>query len=380
MTDPLAFARARGEGPALTVGAPVIPDRRVLAAYLDRALDTGRLSNFGPLACRLEERLAERLDVPYVLSCASGTTALMIALRVFGVSGPAVVPSFTFAATAGALDWAGASARFCDVEPECLTLCPIASEAALADGARALVPVHTYGGACDVAALRNLAARYRKPLIYDAAHAFGARFRGKAVAAYGDAAALSLHATKPFHTVEGGALLVHDQGAFKEARRLANFGLDTGRGGTARRPLGLNGKMSEIHAAFGLALLDEYDAIRERRRAVMARYRARLPVDWLLPAAARGTGSDAYVAIAVPDGVARDDVVKSARREGVGLRAYFAPPLHEIDPDADQAAFPVSRGAAGRVICLPIHPDFTTAQIDRVADVVLRACDAPRTT
>ncbi len=365
-----ALAEANGEGdvPPI-VGLPVAPPRDLLYRYLDQAFDAHRLSNFGPLATRLEERLAEHLGVPHLLLTANGTLGLQIALKLFAVEGEVLMPAFSFAATAAAADWVGLTPRYLEIEWGSLTLDPAAVDGALAERpAGAVMPVHTYGGAADVEAFARIGAAHGLPILYDAAHAFGAVLDGRSLIAFGDAAVLSLHATKPFHTVEGGAIVLHDADRAARARRMIAFGLD--RTGAAVDP-GTNAKLSELHAAVGLALLDGYDAIAERRHAVVERYRQHLAgAVPILPEAPRGTGNASYMAILMPDEARLLKLMKAAEAAGVGLKRYFHPPLHL--PGAAER-LPVTEDVSARALCLPLHPDLAEAQVARVCAFVLAA-------
>ena len=258
--------------PLIHVSKPYLPDRARLARYIDRIYDTYWLTNRGPLVRELEERLAGYLGVERLILTSNGTLALQIAYRALGVTGSALTTPFSFVATAASLRWEGIEPVFVDIDPDTLNMDPSGIPAAVTAEATAIVPVHVYGNPSDPA-IDRYASENDLRVVHDAAHAFGVSQAGRSVLARGDASILSLHATKFFHTAEGGAIVFTDDAAHTEALSIMNFGIT---GEDTVGSLGFNAKMSEMSAAMGLAVLDEIDVIMELRRVADERYLHRL--------------------------------------------------------------------------------------------------------
>lgn len=354
---------------------PYYPDPGRLNHYLAQTYASGWLTNHGPLVASLEERLAEWLGVPRLLLVANGTLALQLACRVLELEGEAITTPLSFVATPNALAWERLSTRFADVDPERLTLDPQAVAARIGDRTRAIVPVHLFGRACDGDGLQAVADRHGLRVIHDAAHAFDVRQDGQSVLHWGDASVLSFHATKVFHTVEGGALVLRDPALHERARRLRSHG----RAEVGDRPgLGLNAKLSEVHAAMGHAMLDELPSIWSRLEALQSRYRAALtdlPGLRLDAKPDRAQGhSPAYLPVRFETPQACDAAHTLLAARGLALRRYFVPPLHQLEhlnPAGD--ACPHAEHAAATTLCLPVRADLPHAVVDEVVSTLRHA-------
>ena len=264
-----------------------------------------------------------------LLLVANGTLALQIAFRALDVKRAAVTSPFTFVATTSALHWEGITPRFADIDRATLDIDPGSAERAITPEVSAIVPVHVYGAPCAVEAIDAVAERHDLKVIYDAAHAFAVAYAGASVLNHGDAATLSLHATKLFHTGEGGAIVFKHRDDYERAARMINFGIDVSDGAIVDP--GINAKLSELHAAMGLAMLDDLDAILERRRAICDLYFDRLngavqTQAW--PEAA--TRNWAYVPIMLKDETQCLRLKAQLESEGVEARRYFHPPLARV--------------------------------------------------
>ncbi|RJL03309.1 DegT/DnrJ/EryC1/StrS family aminotransferase [Paracoccus siganidrum] len=370
------------EADVVTIGAPMLPDPARLAALMGEAIGTGWLANGGVLHSRLERALARDNCRPgqSLALVSSGTTALMLALRLGNLpEGSEVITSpLSFAATVQAIAWCGFRPVFADVDPDTLTLCPRAVEAAVTPRTAAVLPVHFLGVPCDVAGLAQVARRHRLWLVHDAAHAFGVTLDGRPIAAFGDASAFSLHATKVLHTGEGGFVVTGEARAAERLRRLRNFGLEAGR----MAGPGINGKLSEMQAAMGLALLPDLPAEIAARHALRARYDAALA---------------GLSAIRVPEGRAGASpaLTTYALRMDAGLRARLHWTLAEDRvlardhfpllcgpgtawPDAPivtTAPAPVAPLVGPEVLCLPFYGRVSDRDADRIAAIVRRVAD-----
>lgn len=364
----------------LYVTRPALPPLSDYQALLADIWSSGRLTNGGPFHARLEAALAEYLDVPYVSLFANGTLALLVALRALKVEGEVVTTPFSFVATAHALLWSGCRPVFADIDPVTLNLDPAAARQALTPHTRALLPVHVYGRPCALSAFQSLATERDLALIYDAAHAFGVRLETDNLLRQGDLSVLSFHATKIFHTFEGGAIVCHDPAMKAHIDLLKNFGF---KGETRVIELGINAKMNELQAAFGLRLLADMDTHMAGRAASAARYRAGLAgLPGLrcledLPGVARP--NHAYFPVLVEDGfpLSREELYLFLRSREIYGRRYFYPLISDFPMYREMAAdspLPVARRVAERVLCLPMFSGMESSQVDRVVDAILEAC------
>ena len=363
----------------LTVTRPTLPPFEEYVALLQGVWQRNHLTNAGPLVVELERRLAEHLGVRHCLFVTNGTIALQLAYRALGLRGEVVTTPFSYVATTSSLAWEGCEPVFADIEPDTLTLAPALADAAITERTSAIVATHVYGNACDVHALGDIARRRGIPIVYDAAHAFGASFDGRALAAWGDVATLSFHATKLFHTVEGGAVVTNDDAIARRVASLRNFGHD---GYEAFAGIGINGKNSELHAAMGLCLLPHIADIVAERAAITRRYDAALGSAG--PAISRPalrpglTYNFAYHAVLFEREELLRGVQSACEARGIRTRRYFYPSLNGALPYVATAHTPVAHDVARRVLCLPIFTGMTREQVDRVSTTVLEGLEASR--
>ena len=260
----------------IPVTKPYLPNREKLKQYIDGIYERQWLTNNGQLVQELTRRLEVYLGVENLLLVANGTLALQIAYRALGVSDSrpeqhpeAITTPFTFIATASSLKWVGVQPVFADIDPETWCLAPNNIETAITPNTHAIVPVHVFGNACDVEAIDEIARKHNLKVIYDASHAFGVKYKSESLLKHGDAATLSFHATKLFHTGEGGAIVFKHKEDLERARKMSNFGIT---GPETIEELGINAKMNELQAAMGLCVLDEMEENLKARAEVWHRY------------------------------------------------------------------------------------------------------------
>jgi dTDP-4-amino-4,6-dideoxygalactose transaminase len=371
--------------PAILGGPPAFPDglpfARVSVPPLDRvtqrlrpSYEAGRLTD-GPLVRELEEATAERLGARHVVAVSSGTAGLMLALRVIAPPGtPVLLPSFTFSASAHAVAWNGLVPRFADCDGRTFQLDPDDAEARLGD-AGVIMPTHLFGAPCAAERFEDLARRSGRALIFDAAHGFGATRRGRVVGSFGDAEVFSLSPTKLLTSGEGGLVATpHD-----EVARSLRSGRDYGNSGEEDvRFIGLNARMSELHAALALEALSGIDVKIARRRELGRRYCRHVDEIPGLRSQAIDDGDEmtykAYSIVVEPEyGVERDALVDALQAEGIETRRYFCPAVHEQRPYASSEGtdLPMSSYLASRVVTLPIWPAMSDADVDTIADVLM---------
>ncbi len=362
--------------PAIYVTQPAMPPLQDFVASLEQIWDSKYLTNGGQFHQRLEQRLCEHLGVEHISLFANGTLALMTALQALGIEGEVITTPYSFVATSHALLWNGLKPVFADIDPVTFNLDPAKIEAAITPSTRAIMPVHCYGTPCDVERIDAIARKHNLKVIYDAAHAFGVRQDGRSILRHGDLSVLSFHATKVFNTFEGGAIVCRDAAMKRHIDHLKNFGIADEVTVVAA---GINGKMHEVSAAFGLLQLDGIDAAIGRRKEVAARYRRLLDgVPGIRCMAEMGHAANfGYFPILVGDDypLGRDGLYQKLRDAGIHARRYFYPlisefPMYQGLPSAAPANLPEAAVAARQVLCLPIYPALDTADIERIATLI----------
>lgn len=352
----------------IPVTRPHLPEMDRYLSYIERCYENNQLTNNGPLVQELKARLEEYLGVPNLLLVANGTLALQIAYKALGVTGKAVTTPFTFVATSSSLRWEGIEPVFADIDGKTLDLCPEKTREALDPDVTALVPVHVYGNPCDVEAFDEIAREHDLKVIYDAAHAFGVRLNGRSVLEWGDAATLSFHATKVFHTVEGGAIVFKKREDYERACRLINFGYEEGEVVDE----GINAKMSEFHAAMGLCMLDEIEAVLAKREEVHQRYYEALESLYEMPVWKEGaTRNYAYFPVLFPSEEALLKTQERLNEAGIFPRRYFYPSLDTLEYGKPDGVSPIARDRARRVLCLPIYPALPLDVQERIISTMV---------
>ena len=339
--------------------------------------DSRWLTNMGEKHQALEKKLQEYLGVRHVSLLTNGHLALENILEAYGLHGEIITSPYTFASTTHAIVRCGCTPVFCDIDPVSYTIDPDKIEALITDKTVAILPIHVYGNLCDTEALDRIAKKHGLKLIYDAAHAFGVRKNGVSSACFGDAAMFSFHATKVFHTIEGGALCYSDDSLVQRIYDLKNFGIH----GPEEVPfVGGNAKMNEFCAAMGLCELRHLDAWIAERRQIVEHYRARLGgVPGLkLNTPQPGVESNYAYFPVVFDGYKydRNQVFDRLAAQNIVARKYFYPITNSFDcyrgrPGFDPDATPIAKFMAERVLTLPLYPELSADNVDRICDIIL---------
>ncbi|MDP4075707.1 DegT/DnrJ/EryC1/StrS aminotransferase family protein [Acidovorax sp. A1169] len=362
---------------SIYVAQPLLPPIEEFIPYLQKIWDNKILTNGGPFHQQLEEALCKYLGVKHLALLSNGTLGLMTALQGLRVQGEVITTPYSFVATAHSLLWNGIRPVFVDVDPGTLNLDPGKIEAAITESTSAIMPVHCYGHPCDVDAIQKIADKHRLKVIYDAAHAFGVRDTGGSILRHGDLSVVSFHATKVFNTFEGGAIICPDAETKQHIDYLKNFGFVNE---TTVVAAGINGKMSEVNAAFGMLQLQHIDRALSERQRVDAAYRAGLE-------SVRGIRclrgppnvqvNYAYFPILVgPEyALCRDALYQRLKDEGIHGRRYFYPlipsfPMYRELPSAALDNLPCAVNAAEKVLCLPIYPALTTDEVERIVHII----------
>jgi len=355
------------------VTQPHLPPLEEFIPYLQQIWDNKILTNNGPFHKQLEQALCDYLGVEHLALFTNGTIALVTALQALRITGEVITTPYSFVATAHSLLWNNLKPVFVDIDPDTCNLDPDRIEEAITPQTTAILPVHCYGNPCAVERIQKIADTYGLKVIYDAAHAFGVRYKGESLLKHGDLSVLSFHATKVFNTFEGGAIVCPDAKTKQRIDYLKNFGFADEVTVTAP---GINGKMSEINAAFGLLQLQHIDQALARRKEIEASYRealADIRGISLLPTPTETQSNASYFPIFVDEGypLTRDTLYQKMKEAGIHGRRYFYPlisdmPMYRGLPSARAENLNYSRHVAGRVICLPIYPALTDTQIDNV--------------
>lgn len=359
------------------VTQPNLPPLEEFIPYLETIWDNKILTNAGPFHQQLEAALCQYLGVKHLSLFTNGTIALVTALQALGIHGEVITTPYSFVATAHALKWNGIEPVFADIDPVTLNLDPARIEAAITPRTTAIMPVHVYGHPCNVDAIELIAKRYNLKVIYDAAHAFGVNCHCGSVLNHGDLSVLSFHATKVFNTFEGGAIVCPDAATKRHIDHLKNFGFVDE---TSVVEAGINGKMSEINAAFGLLQLKHVDQAIKRRGEIDHLYRQRLAkVAGITcqPDSGEQRANYAYFPILVESSypLSRDALYDKLRAHNIYARRYFYPlisnfPMYQALPSAQPENLPVATDIAKRVLCLPMYPALTQDAQMKVIELI----------
>jgi dTDP-4-amino-4,6-dideoxyglucose len=363
------------------VGRPNHVYRREFYTRLDAVFDRGWLSNGGPCVSELESRIADMLEVRQCVVVANATLGLQLMAKAAGLSGEVIMPAFTFAATAQAMDWIGLKPVFCDVDPDTHNLDPKLVAECITPRTSAILGVHLWGGSCDVAALDDLADRHRLSLLFDAAHAFGCSRKGLPIGGNGLAEVFSFHATKFFSACEGGAVCTNDEELASRMRNMINFGFALPEQLVS---CGTNAKMSELSAAMALTNLDHFADILECNRRNFAAYSAGLagiPGLTLIRPADGQQRNNQYIVVRVDEtvaGLSRDQLLEFLSAENVGAKRYFYPGLHRQPPfmtaGTPAAHCPVTDLLSHQVMQLPTGTSVTPDDIGRICGLIRLMC------
>jgi dTDP-4-amino-4,6-dideoxygalactose transaminase len=361
------------------VTQPYLPPLEEFIPYLQQIWDNKILTNGGPMHQQLEQALCDYLGVEHIALFNNGTIALLTALQTLRVTGEVITTPYSFVATSHSLLWNGIKPVFVDIDPQTLNLDPAKIEAAITPQTTAIMPVHCYGHPCDVEAIQKIADNYNLRVIYDAAHAFGVKDAGGTILRHGDLSVLSFHATKVFNTFEGGAIICPDAKTKLRINQLKNFGIVDEV--TVAAP-GINGKMSEINAAFGLLQLQHIERAQARRKEIDHRYRDLLkdvPGIRIIEESGQTVANYSYFPILIESDypLSRDGLYQKLKDNKIFARRYFYPlisefPMYRGMASAQSGNLPVALEVAEKVLCLPIYPAIDDSDIVRVVDVLKR--------
>lgn len=364
----------------ITVTSPLLPDLGEFNELLQQIWDKKWITNNGSFHKQLEVALAEYLKVPYVSLFTNGTLPLLTALQALRITGEVITTPYSFVATTHSIWWNGCKPVFVDIDPATGNIDPDKIEAAITPKTTAIMPVHVYGKPCDIKRIQEIADRYGLKVIYDAAHAFGVEVDGESILNAGDMSTLSFHATKVFNTIEGGAMIMHDETTKKRIDYLKNFGFA---GETTVVGPGINSKMDEVRSAYGLLNLKQVDAAIESRHRVAIKYREALRsiegVSFFddMPGVRHNYSYFPMFIDADQYGATRDELYQKMKAANVLGRRYFYPLISEFSTyrgleSAHPENLPNAHKMANSVICLPMHHAISDKDINRILELIIK--------
>lgn len=351
----------------INVTKTYLPGRARLNRYIDRIYESNWLTNNGPLAQELSARLGEYLGVENLLLVSNGTLALQVAYRALGIKKQAITTPFSFVATTSSLVWEGIEPVFADIDPKTFCIDSKEVKKAITKDTEAIVPVHVFGNACDIEAIEDISKSNGLKTIYDGAHAFGVKYKGISIYSYGDAVTLSFHATKLFHTIEGGAIVFKDKEVFDRAKLMINFGIT---GPDSIASLGINAKMNEFQAAMGLAVLDEIESVFTGRERAWRQYeenlKGRLQLQERNP---DSTNNFAYFPVVFPSEEHLLKAMEKLNTKNIRPRRYFYPSLDTL-PYISTVTMGIAKDISLGILCLPIHVKLSLKDVESICSII----------
>ncbi len=351
-----------------------IPSLEDYNSYLEQIWQTGQLTNNGPLCRKLADDIANFLGVSNIELVLNGTLALQLAIKALDLQGEIITTPYSYVATTNSILWEGCEPIFVDIEDRTFCINPDLIEAAITEKTSAILATHVYGYPCDVVKIQQIADKHNLKVIYDAAHAFGVKLFGESLLLHGDCSILSFHATKLFHTAEGGAVVCKDVEIAKRVSLMKKFGHI---GEDNYLDIGINAKMSELHAAMGLCVLPKVHDIIASRKESYSRYDEQLQGCLLQrPVAASGMEYNyAYYPVVFPSNEAMMRVRQVLLDQGIGPRRYFYPSLNTLPFLKSELirSCPVSEGVSSRVLCLPLYVGLSKAEVDVICALIRRS-------
>ncbi len=364
----------------ITVTSPLLPDLVDFNEMLKEIWNSKWITNNGTFHQQLEKALCEYLKVPFISLFTNGTLPLITALQALRITGEVITTPYSFVATTHSLWWNGIKPVFVDIDPATGNIDPDKIEAAITPKTTAIMPVHVYGKPCDTKRIQEIADKYGLKVIYDAAHAFGVEVNGESILKAGDMSTLSFHATKVYNTIEGGALVMHDEKTKKRIDYLKNFGFANEVEVVAP---GINSKMDEIRSAYGLLNLKQVDAAIEARHQVAVQYREALSsVEGItfmddMPGVKHNYSYFPIFVDAEKYGMTRDELYFKMKEQNVLGRRYFYPLISEFStyrglPSATKENLPNAHKMADSVICLPMHHELNINEIEKIKNLIIK--------
>ena len=352
----------------INVTKTYLPNKEKYKKYIDEIYENGWLTNNGPLVQRLEKRLAQYLGVKNIVLVSNGTIALEIAYKALNLTNEVITTPFSFVATTSSLMISNLKPVFADIDDKSFNINPKNIEKFITANTSAILPVHVFGNACEVEEIEEIAKKHKLKLVYDAAHAFDVKYKNQSVLNYGDISTLSFHATKLFHTIEGGALIINDDELVQKVRYLINFGIKSP---TEIPYLGTNAKMNEFEAAMGLCVLDDIENIKEKRKIVVGNYREELKdLVQFQEQNINASENYSYFPIVLKSEEQLLKVQKALNDENIFPRRYFYPSLDTLEYIEPKQECKISRDISKRILCLPVYVELDFDNQKKIIEIL----------
>lgn len=345
-----------------------LPNREVFNKYLDIAWDKGWITNRGSLVQLLENRIKSHLIVNSVLLMTNGTLPIQIAIKALQLKGEIITTPFSYVATTSSIVWEGCTPVFVDIHPDYLTIDESKIESAITQNTSAILATHVFGNPCHVEEIERIAKKYDLKVIYDAAHCFGVKYKGQSIFNYGDVSTCSFHATKVFHTGEGGALFCNDEAMFDKYFYHHNFGHD---GPENFHGVGINAKMSELQASMGLAVLDEINVVFRERKKIVDTYNKELNFNTFKGMSLRDDTewNYSYFPIVFESEIQLDNAIEQLNKRDIFPRRYFYPSLNKL-PYLEKQVVSISEGISSNIICLPLYVGLNNKEQLEIIEII----------
>ncbi|UJH92525.1 DegT/DnrJ/EryC1/StrS family aminotransferase [Antarcticibacterium sp. 1MA-6-2] len=343
-----------------------LPPQEEYQAILSRAWDAGWITNRGVLVKELEEKLKSYLGVPNIIATTNGTLPLQIAIKALKLTGEIITTPFSYVATTSSIVWENCTLVFVDIDPEYLSIDDTKIEAAITSKTTGILATHVFGNPCNVGAIDLIAKKYELKVIYDAAHCFGVTYKGESIFNYGNVSTCSFHATKIFHTGEGGALFTRDEDLLHKLFYHHNFGH---RGQEDFYGLGLNAKMSELQAALGLSVLPYYEFLKAERKKIITFYNIHLEEMQRLRLRDETSWNYSYFPVVFPSEIKLVEAKSALNAVGIFPRRYFYPSLNSL-PYVEYKEIPIAESVSSRILCLPVYTGLETVNLEKICNIL----------
>lgn len=352
----------------INVTKTYLPNKNKLYEKIDRIYKNGWITNNGQLVQELETKLAKYLGVKNLILVSNGTLALQVSYKALQLTGEAITTPFSFIATTSSMLWEGIKPVYADIERNSFNIDPREIQQKITKRTSAIVPVHVFGNPCNLEEIQAIASKHNLKIIYDAAHAFGTKYKGKSVLNYGDISILSFHATKLFHTIEGGAIITKSNETAEKVREIINFGINKD---LRINRVGINAKMNEFQAAMGLCVLEEIENIKSERQNIWQHYKNALDQHVTFQKWNNNSSNNySYIPVLLDSEEQLKKTQEILNKENIFPRRYFYPSLDSLNITTDNSMCTISEDISKRILCLPLYPQLRKADQDKIIEIV----------